>query len=289
MKAQLWIDTKHMLGEGPTWDDQHNRFMWVDIVGQTLQSYEFSDQSVRKWSFDQYVTTVVPINKDKVVLAMHQGIYTFDLLTEELTLLTNPVTNPAVRFNDGKCDGAGRLWAGTMELSAKKDQGAFYCIHPDGRVEEKISPVTISNGIAWNSTNDRMYYIDSPTKTVAAYDFDLETSEIAYRGVVITIPEGEGLPDGMTIDDEGMLWIAHYGGWKVSRWDPNTGKQIDEVQVPCKNVTSCAFGGKDMNELFITTARQGLSEVDLKGQPHAGGVFRVETKSRGMKAHSFRM
>ncbi|CAM4186656.1 SMP-30/gluconolactonase/LRE family protein [Lederbergia lenta] len=288
MEAQILFHTKHMLGEGPTWDSENERFMWVDIVGKTLQSYDVKANHVHKWSFSEYVTTVVPINKEEVVLAMHNGVYIFNLISEELTPLANPIKNLNIRFNDGKCDANGRLWVGTMEVHGSANEGALYCVFPDGSVKEKVVPVTISNGIAWNTTNDMMYYIDTPTKKVAAYDFNVQTSKVAFRDYVVAIPDGQGAPDGMTIDEEGMLWVAHYGGWKVSRWDPQTGKQLDEVRVPCSNVTSCTFGGKDLNELFITTARQGLDEEELRKQPHAGGVFRVETKTRGVKAYSFR-
>ncbi|MEK3888738.1 SMP-30/gluconolactonase/LRE family protein [Bacillus sp. FSL K6-3431] len=288
MEAQIWMDMKHMLGEGPTWDSEHQRFMWVDINGKTMQSYDVKTEHLQTWSFNEYVTTVVPINKEKVVLAMHSGVYRFNLISEELTLVASPNDNPDIRFNDGKCDASGRLWAGTMDVEGSENEGALYCVYPDGHVKEKVAPVTISNGIAWNATNDIMYYIDTPTKKVAAYDFNIQTSEITFREYVITIPNGEGAPDGMTIDEEGMLWIAHYGGWKVSCWNPLTGEQIDEVSVPCSNVTSCTFGGKDLNELYITTARQGLNEEELKNQPHAGGLFRVEMKVRGMKAFNFK-
>lgn len=288
MEAQIWQDVKHMLGEGPTWDGANQRLMWVDIVGKTMSSYDFVMQQVHTWSFHEYVTAVIPINKHEVVLAMHSGIYTFDLVTETLSPIANPMTDPNIRFNDGKCDALGRLWAGTMDVRGDRNVGVLYSVTAEGRVEEKIAPVTISNGIAWNLENDQMYYIDTPTRKVAAYDFDLQTGKIAFRDNVIVIPEGEGSPDGMTIDEEGMLWIAHYGGWQVSRWNPDTGEQLATIRVPCSNVTSCTFGGKDLDELFITTARQGLDETVLKDQPLAGGIFRVKTKVRGLKANNYK-
>lgn len=288
MKVETWLDTKHMLGEGPTWDERNQRLFWVDIIGKTLQSYSVQTDHLQAWSFSEFVTTVVPINKEKVIMTMHNGVYIFNLITEELALLAKPIDNLDIRFNDGKCDANGRLWAGTMGVHGQKDKGKLYCFSSDGSMEEKVSPVTISNGLAWNKENDVMYYIDTPKKRVAAYDFDLQTSEVALRDYVIIIPEGEGAPDGMTIDEEGMLWIAHYGGWKVSRWDPSTGNQLDEISVPCSNVTSCTFGGKGLNELFITTARQGLEEEELKKQPYAGGIFRVETNIRGGTSYRFK-
>ncbi len=133
-----------------------------------------------------------------------------------------------------------------------------------------------------------MYYVDTPTHQVVAFDYDLETGDLSNRRVVVEIPEDQGSPDGMTIDSEGMIWVAHWGGWRVTRWNPNTGKLLDVVPVPASQVTSCTFGGPHLDKLYITTARVGLNEDELTKQPHAGGLFCVELGIRGTPAIPFR-
>jgi sugar lactone lactonase YvrE len=174
-----------------------------------------------------------------------------------------------------------------MSQSVKKGEGSLYCLHTDLTVEKKVSDLTISNGLAWSPDHRFMYLIDSPTGKVTCYTYDLATGTIADPKTVITFPEGVGGPDGMTIDDEGMLWIAHWGGSRVSRWNPNTGEQLDEIRVPVKNVTSCTFGGKNLDELYITTAREDTSEEELAQYPHAGGLFKIKTNYKGGKTYSF--
>ena len=198
---------------------------------------------------------------------------------------------PENRFNDGKCDCSGRFWAGTM--SKKLDSGygdsgpagSVYCLEPDLRISRKIENVTISNGLGWSPDNGTLYYIDSPTKTVAAYDFDRRNGGISRKRVVVELPDGfVGMPDGMCVDAEGMLWIALWGGAGVTRWDPATGGLLQKLAVPALNVTSCVFGGTKLDELFITTARLG---TDTQAYPLAGGLFRVKPGVTGLPPFAF--
>ena len=154
------------------------------------------------------------------------------------------------------------------------------------KTEKKISEVTNSNGLAWSPDESIFYYIDTPTLKVRAYDYDAETGIITNPRDVIHFPEEEGFPDGMTIDEEGMLWIAHFSGAKVSRWDPNSGRKLSSISVPAKHVTSCTFGGPDLDELYITTAK--LDDTDMDEFPHAGGLFRIKTGIKGMPAFRFK-
>ena len=147
--------------------------------------------------------------------------------------------------------------------------------------------IGISNGLAWDEAGTTFYYIDTPTKVIRAYDYDLATGAISRERVVVRIADDAGSPDGMTIDQDGMLWVAQYGGWAVRRYNPKTGKEINKIDLPCANVTCCTFGGEKLNTLYITTARQGLSKDELKNQPHAGGVFAVEVQTQGYLPHKF--
>ena len=174
-----------------------------------------------------------------------------------------------------------------MARDGTPEQGSLYCLDPDGSVERKVSNVTISNGLAWDASKGRMYYVDTPTQCVSAFDYAPDTGAISNRRIAVHIPEAQGAPDGLTIDADGMLWVAHWGGACVGRWNPETGERSATVEVPAMQVSSCAFGGADRDQLFITTAREGLSDDALAEQPLAGGLFRVEPDVRGGPVYIF--
>jgi sugar lactone lactonase YvrE len=289
-QLELVIDAKATLGEGPCWDANKQQLYWVDIMEKKVHIYDPQSNSDRFVQLDQYVGAVVPrAESEEVIVACHHGFYSLNLETGHLTPLGNPESDlPNNRFNDGKCDAAGRLWAGTMALNASGNAGTLYCLDTDLSIRPMVKPVTISNGLAWTSDNRTMYYIDTPTKQVVAYDYDAVSGNITNKRVAVTIPEGGGGPDGMTIDAEGMIWVAQWGGFQVSRWNPSTGELLDSVRVPAAQVTSCAFGGENLDELYITTARIGLNEQALAEQPHAGGVFRIKPGVVGVPANHFK-
>jgi sugar lactone lactonase YvrE len=288
-EAELVLDAKAMLGEGPSWDAASGRLHWVDIVRGEVHSYDPATGTDGKYAIGQMVGAAVTDGNGKFILAAQHGFMEFDPETRSLTAIADPESHiPGNRFNDGKCDAEGRFWAGTMKMQAQDTTGALYCLHADLRVERKVANVQCSNGIAWSPDHTAMYYIDTPTRQVVRYDFDLETGRIAGGRPILEFPEGEGFPDGMTSDAEGNLWIAHWDGYGVSCWDPRTGKRLDKIGVPAARVTSCVFGGSRLDELYITTAREGLSDAELAGQPLAGGIFRYSPGVRGMPSYSFR-
>jgi sugar lactone lactonase YvrE len=203
--------------------------------------------------------------------------------TNTLASITEPANN---RFNDGKCDPTGRFLAGTMDMDGEVPSGALYSF--DSRqVTRLLDGICISNGLAWSPDHKTFYYIDTPTREVKAFDYDLSTGQIANPRVVITVPESLGWPDGMTSDTEGNLWIAMWGGAKITRWNPQTGKLLEQIPLPAKNVTSCAFGGTNLNELYITSARVGLDDADLTAYRHSGSLMRLTTKVQGMPTFEF--
>ncbi|CAG7654411.1 SMP-30/gluconolactonase/LRE family protein [Paenibacillus allorhizosphaerae] len=287
-EAELIIDAKASLGEGPCWDAENGLLYWVDILGHRVHIYDPATNRDRSIDVGQMVSAVVKRASGGFVIAAKNGLYFLDPQTEELILITDPESGiPGNRFNDGKCDPAGRFWAGTMSMSGGKPAGSLYRLDSDGTLIKMMEGVACSNGLAWSPGRGTMYYIDSPTRQVTAMDYDVSTGRIGNRRAVITLPPGEGVPDGMTTDSEGMLWVAQWGGWKVSRWNPYTGERLETVSVPAAQVTSCAFGGPELNELYITSARTGLSESDLAQQPSAGGVFRWKSKVKGMPAFAY--
>jgi sugar lactone lactonase YvrE len=288
-ELELVLDVKATLGEGPCWDSVRQLLYWVDILEKKVYIFNPVTNENRGIQLEQYVGAIVLRNTNEAVLAMGNGFYFLNFLTKKVSLIDEPESHLANnRFNDGKCDAYGRFWAGTMNKLYDKEQGALYCLHTNMKVQKKLDKVGLSNGIAWSPDNQFMYYIDSITKNVCCFNYNIDTGEIKKPIDIISFPEGEGVPDGMTIDEEGMLWIAHWGGSKVTRWNPKTGKQINSLEVPALNVTSCIFGGKDLNELYITTARMGLNKEQLNYYPFSGGLFRIKTDVKGSPSYAFK-
>lgn len=288
-KPELVLDAKAILGEGPSWDETRNVLYWVDILGMEVHIYDPITQTDRAIPTGQHVGAVVPGKNKRAVVALKSGFFELDLESGELTRKTEDLEPhlPGNRFNDGKCDAAGRFWAGTMDMSERALSGSLYCMDTDGSVRKVEEGIGISNGIAWDSENKTMYYIDTMQRMVAAYDFDLTTGTIRNKRMVVDFSNEAGFPDGMTIDDEGMLWVAHWDGYQVSRWHPQTGKKLESIILPVARVTSCTFGGKHRNELYITTARHNGIAGEYENQPHAGGLFRVELPVIGTPTYSF--
>jgi len=285
----LVLDAKAILGEGAIWSVPEQILYWVDIEGKRVHVFDPAIGSNRTFDIGQPVGTVVPRASGGVTLAIHHGFAHLDLATGTLEFIVDPEPDSPNRFNDGKCDPSGRFWAGTMpyDPGAPPDGAALWCLHPNGTVERKVTGVRCSNGIAWSLDATTMYYIDTPTSEVRAYDFDSATGAISNPRVAISVPRSDGWPDGMTIDAEGMLWVAHWDGWQVVRWNPITGEKMAKIHVPAARVTSCAFGGPDLLDLYITTARSGLAEEQLAKQPHAGGIFGVRPGARGVPSFAF--
>ena len=154
--------------------------------------------------------------------------------------------------------------------------------------QKQLGQLTISNGMAWTEDNETFYFIDTPTREIKAFHYDLETGEIEFIRIAVEIPEELGMPDGMCVDREGMLWVAHYGGAGVYRWNPETGKLLEKIDIPAPHVTSCCFGGENLDHLFITTAQENLSAEDIKKYPKSGNVFLVKTNTKGFDANRFK-
>ncbi|MCF6409923.1 SMP-30/gluconolactonase/LRE family protein [Pseudalkalibacillus salsuginis] len=273
--VELLVDAKATLGEGPCWDHENQTLYWVDIEEGQIFIYDPEAKMNRKIQLDQMPGAIVPRKSGGVIAALENGFYSINLVTEEREQIHDPESHlPGNRFNDGKCDPAGRFWAGTIDED-RDGNAALYCLDTDLSVTKKIADVSNSNGLVWSLDSEYFYYIDTPTQKVVRYEYDRLTGGIQKPKDVIFVQEEEGKPDGMTIDADNMLWIAHWGGSKVSRWNPVTGEKMQEITVPACNVTSCTFGGKDLNELFITTARKGMDKDQLETYPNAGGLFKV--------------
>ncbi len=262
------------LGEGPVWDAKRNSIIWLDIIKGNIHEYNITNSVFNTTSVHQMIGSFALCEDGHFVAALQQGLYFINKFTGEQKLIAQPEIHlPQNRFNDGKCDPAGRFWAGTMSTKDEEGVGNVYMLDKKEQLSIMIEQVTISNGLAWSLDHKTLYYIDTPTYAIVAYDYDLVSGQINNKRVVINFEKSEGYPDGMTIDTEGMLWIAHWGGWQVSRWDPNTGQKLSHFKLPVEKVTSCTFGGENYTDLYITSAKVGLTDQELQQQPLAGSLF----------------
>lgn len=287
-EVELLVDAHALVGEGPIWDAEQAVLYWVDILSSMLYVYDPVTRTNRAYSVGQHVGTVVPRTSGGLMVALYDGFAAFDPTTQQLTLLADPEADlPGNRFNDGKCDPAGRFWAGTMAYTDQSMQGSLYRMDTDLSVHKMLGDIAISNGIVWSADHTTMYYIDSLAYTVRAFDYDLATGDIANERIAIRVQEEMGLPDGMAIDVEGMLWVAHFGGACVRRWDPQTGMVLDRIELPTSQITACAFGGADLATLYITSAASGFDATMLAQEPHAGGLFQVEPGVKGLPTFKF--
>jgi sugar lactone lactonase YvrE len=263
------------LAEGPRWDAAARRLLWVDIEGRELHVLEKGED--RAIAFEAMVCAAAPTSGGAVLVALADRLALVELADESVRTLVRLPHGPALRSNDGACDAAGRFWIGTMRLDQTPGAGALY--RYDGSLVRVLDKVTLSNGIGWTRDDTRMYYIDSPVQRVDLFDFDLASGRVDDRRPFVSIDESDGIPDGLTVDDEGGVWVALYGGSCVHRYD-ESGHLDAVLDVPAENVTSCCFGGDDGRSLFVTTAAPDgnvyVTQPGVSGPPahvfHAGGT-----------------
>ncbi len=272
-ELELVVDCRSVLGEGPVW---HNgAFYWVDIDGELLNRWDPATGETQAWTISQKIGCAVPSTDGRWVVGAHHGLAWLDLVTGSVEPICDPETDrPNSRFNDGKCGPDGRLWTGTMSMQGEGAAGALYCLGPDLACRRMVEGIGTSNGLAWSADGETFYYIDTPTRRVDAFGYDMDSGDLGDRRTIIAFAGDNENPDGMSIDAEGRLWVALWGGWSVVCVDPAQGKIIDRIAVPVERVTSCCFGGEDLRDLYITTARVGVTEEQQTEQPHAGSVFR---------------
>jgi sugar lactone lactonase YvrE len=292
-KPELVVKAQAVIGEGPFWDRKDGLLYWVDIAKKMLFIHDPAKGTNREIGVGQFIGSAALRNSNELVIAVEDGFRFLDLRTGKQTPIVDPEAHiTGNRFNDGKCDPRGRFWAGTQPSDGQggatdaRGGSALYRLDADHTVRTMVEGVSISNGIAWSPDATVMYYVDSRVRAVAAYDFDLETGAIANRRYPIELPAGPGSPDGMTIDDEGMLYVAEWDGFQVSKWDPRTGRCIDTIRFPIAKITSCVFGGARHDELYVTTARLGVQPGDT-AQEDAGSLFRIRLGVSGAESHRY--
>ncbi|MES2454573.1 MAG: SMP-30/gluconolactonase/LRE family protein [Bacteroidota bacterium] len=284
-KAEILYQSQCDLGEAPVWHKERNSYFWVDVNGRAFFEYALDTLQAVRYQLDYRVSLVLPFTMNEVILALQGGIAKFNLETKTLQWLPSPdVDWDTRRFNDGGIDANGRLWVSTMHLDHEDGAAAVYLIEQGG-ITEKINALSIPNGFIWSPDNTKLYYTDSLTATVSSYFFNLQTASLSFEKIAIRIPEHLGLPDGMAMDQEGMLWIALWGGFGVGRFNPQTGEMIEFINVPAPHVSCCCFAGPDLDRLLITTARSGMTDEALQKYPDSGDVFIFKTNVRGLMPH----
>ena len=274
LQADVAVAAGCELAEGPVWDPSRGLLRWVDILPGRV--YSFDPQADAHTSFDAGVPVgaVGLTRSGRLVLALVDGFALADHDGQRLTRMAEPVIDRSVlRFNDGKPDPWGSFWAGTMAWDEKNGPPcSLYRLAPDGTVTELLRDVGLSNGLDWTADRRLFYYADSNVGRVDLFDTDPDTGALSARRPFVTVEAAEGVPDGLTLDAEGCVWLAVWDAGEVRRYTPD-GRLDTVVRVPARQVTSVAFGDDDLGTLYITTAREGLTDADRSAQPHAGDIF----------------
>jgi sugar lactone lactonase YvrE len=279
MDAKCVVDCRNQLGEGALWCPLEQRLWWIDIQKPTLWRLQ-PGGAVQHWPLPKPPGSFALRKDGGFLFAFRSGLATLDKPGAEVKWL--PGLEPGdERFNDGKCDRAGRFWAGTMDRKLGSAIGRLYRVAPDFKLEAMDRGFTISNGIGWSPDNRTMYFTDTPSRRIYRYDFDAASGTIANRRVFVEVDPGDGGPDGMTVDAEGCVWSAQFDRWCVNRYDPD-GKLERSVRLPVQRPTTCMFGGPDLDTLYITSAAMGLGD-----QKNAGGLFALDPGVRGLPEPRF--
>ena len=278
------LDPQSMqLGESPVWLERSAELIWVDLERGEIRSHSAARGNRERGTLGTPVGAVAPLSGGGFILATREGFVTTDdsFTGAELKVPVSP-GDPTILMNDGKCDPRGRFWAGTMDSEGRPNRGALMRFEPPGTAITVLEGVSLSNGIGWTVEGSLMFYIDSPTRRVDVFDVDLGSGEPLNRRPFVVCDEGWGFPDGLSVDEEGCVWVAFWGGSAVRRFGPD-GAVVGGVALPASQVTSCAFGGTDRQTLYITTAGGYLAEAQRAAEPLAGALFAVETGVRGVR------
>jgi sugar lactone lactonase YvrE len=266
------------LGEGPYWDIDTQSLYWVDVPARLVHRMDGSGAHT-SWDVGMPVGAVVPMASGGLCVAAGNGFYVLDLDTGAVTEIAQAPGLPGTRMNDGACDRAGRFYAGSMASDETPGRGTFYRLDTDRTVTPLYSGIGISNGVGWSPDDRLMYYIDSLAYRVDVMEYDIETGRVGQRRPFARLGSGEVVPDGLAVDAEGGVWTAVWGGSVIQRYDTD-GRLTAVVRLPAAHVTSCAFGGPDLDQLYITTAA-GPGRC-------AGALFTCPAGVKGLPAFPYR-
>ncbi len=275
------------LGECTLWCEREQVLWWVDSRGPSLKRWDPRDGGVKTFALPSVVGSVAFRERGGMIAALQTGLYFFDPQIGALQTVAQPESHlPENRFNDGRCDRAGRFWAGTMSDERREPTGSLYRLSADLVCTHILADVIVPNSIAWSPDNRTMYFADTYRQVIRAWDFDHASGEVSNERVFCDTAGHPGRPDGSCIDADGCLWNAEYGGWRLVRYTP-AGKVDRVIEMPVANPTCCCFGGTDFDTLYVSTATQRLTPEDLAKQPLAGSVLSVRPGVRGLPEARF--
>jgi sugar lactone lactonase YvrE len=276
-----------LLGEGPLWSSRESCLYFLDIKRPAL--HRWSEVGKGETIPLKNETGAIALREcGELVAAMRSGFALLDPRTGKAELLASPEADlPDNRFNDGECDPQGRFWAASMDDRGKVPSGQLWRLSSDGRIERKAGGFIVGNGLGWSLDGGTMYFTDSENRTILAYDFDQTLGELGSPRIFARTQDGEGLPDGLTVDAEDHVWSAHWDGWRVTRYRPD-GSIERVIDCPVPRPTSLAFGGRDLDRLYITSASIDLSKEQLAAAPLSGGLFEMMPGVRGRPSFPFR-
>jgi len=284
-EPEVVLDARAQLAEAPLWDDVTDTLLWVDILGHEVHRLDPVTGTDTVLSLPGPVGVAVPRRAGGLVVAVGMAAALLDEGSGALTELAR--FHCGDRVNDGGCDPAGRVWVGTLTDAQTAGASALYAMEPDGDVCEVLGGVTLSNGLAWSPAGDTVYYVDTPLRRVDAFDYDIGTAALGGRRTVVDLSGVDGRPDGLTVDADGRLWVAMARGGAVRCYRPD-GALEHVLAVPAPLVTSCAFGGPSLSELYVTTGRWSMTAGQLGDHPYAGALFRISDLGvQGLPCHRF--
>jgi sugar lactone lactonase YvrE len=287
MAAHCVLDAGALLGEGPVWDVSGERLYWVDITRQEIHHFDPVSGQDACFQLPQAPGSLAVRQGGGLIVAAGSSFHSFDPESGRLTQIAEVEPNqPQNRFNDGKTDPKGRFWAGTMHREVVRPTGALYRLDPSLHWQRMQDGIVCSNGLAWSPDGRTLYHADTALRRVWAWDFDPEQGAMENRRLFAALTEDQGWPDGATVDAEGFYWLAHWDGWRLTRFDP-TGRVERVVKLPVQRPTCPAFGGPGLDVLYVTSARDGLTPEMLSRQPKAGGVFAIEIGIKGLPQPCF--
>jgi sugar lactone lactonase YvrE len=278
------VDIRSGLGEGPVWSELEQALYWLDCVKPAVYRYDPATGENRQLDLplDSTIGTIAFRRRGGYIMALESGIKVVEDDGKTVRLVCHPEKGrDENRYNDGKPDRSGRLFLGSLNKADRDPTGALYRINVDGSCRELDGPFVCANGMDWSLDNRIFYFVDSGSRNIFAYDYDPATGDLENRRVLATVAAEEGTPDGMCIDTEGFLWVAHWNGWRVSRFDPQ-GRRERQIRMPVPQPTSLCFGGPDLDRLYITSAAMDLDRPTLEAAPLSGSLFMLEPGVKGL-------
>jgi len=276
-------ELRQNLAEGPVWSPRDQALCWVDIRRPTVHRFHPGSGRIDSWTMPSAAGSLAVRQAGGLVVALRDGLASLDPATGKTAMLA-PIEpdKPENRCNDGKCDRSGRFWVGTIHDTVRgQPVGALYRVGADHQVRQMADAIIIPNSLAWSPDDRTLYFADTFRRVIYAYDYDLKGGEISQRRVFAEFAENAGVPDGSTVDADGFLWNAVYGGSRLHRYAPD-GRLDRTVPLPMSQPTSCAFGGADLATLYVTSASQRLTAEQLQQEPFAGAIIAIDVGVKGL-------